>query len=268
MERYTKFLSFCYEYLRKKYNSEQTRKCYLNEIKLFLNDINRETHQLNEDDLNKYLSKFIDSSRSKQNQVIAALKCLYLDVLGRKNFKYKFVRAKKIEYLPTLMSKEEVKSRLDKIPNLKHKAICSLLYGCGMRLSEVLNLKLKDVLSKQNLIKIVQGKGKKDRFVPLSENLLKLLREYYIQYKPTEYMFEGQSKVNKRYCGGSVEKIVKKYFGKDFHPHLLRHCYGTHLYEQKVDLNKIQKLLGHKDIKSTQIYTKTANNFQDLPQLI
>ena len=179
MERYTKFLSFCYEYLRKKYNSEQTRKCYLNEIKLFLNDINRETHQLNEDDLNKYLSKFIDSSRSKQNQVIAALKCLYLDVLGRKNFKYKFVRAKKIEYLPTLMSKEEVKSRLDKIPNLKHKAICSLLYGCGMRLSEVLNLKLKDVLSKQNLIKIVQGKGKKDRFVPLSENLLKLLREYY-----------------------------------------------------------------------------------------
>lgn len=268
MERYNKFLSSCSEFLRRRYNSEQTQKCYLNEIKMFLNSINKETHQLTEDDSNNYLNKYKDASRSKQNQVIASLKCLYLDILKRKNFKYKFVRAKKIEYLPTLMSKEEVKSRLDKIPNIKHKAICSLLYGCGLRLSELVNLKLNHVLSKQHLVKVVQGKGKKDRFVPLSENLLKLLREYYIQYKPTEYMFEGQSKEDKRYGRKSVQEIVWKYFGKEFHPHLLRHCYGTHLVESKVELTKIQKLMGHADIKSTQIYTKTANIYQDLPSLI
>ena len=257
------------EFLKNKYDSKRTRECYYNQVWKFLTYINKYENELNYKDINFYLDKIVRNySRSQQNQSISSIRLFYEEILNRKKVVIKFVRAKKVEYLPTLMSKEEVKSRLDKIPNLKHKAICSLLYGCGMRLNEVLNLKLKDVLSKQNLIKIVQGKGKKDRFIPLSENLLKLLREYYFQYKPIEYMFEGQSKVDKRYCGGSVEKIVKKYFGKDFHPHLLRHCYGTHLYEQKVDLNKIQKLLGHKDIKSTQIYTKTANNLQDIPKLI
>jgi len=267
MDRYKNFLRICSEYLSRKYNSIQTHNCYLREIELFLKTYNKETHQLNEQDLNNYLDKFKDSSRSKQNQVIASLRVLYLDVLKRKNFKYKFVRSKKKEYLPTLMSQEEIKFKLDNISNIKHKAICSLIYGCGLRLSELINFKIEHIIKGQNLIKIVQGKGAKDRFIPISDNLLILLREYYIKYQPKEYLFEGQNH-SPQYSEGSVQKIVKKYFGNKFHVHILRHCYATHLYEQKVDLNKIQKLLGHKDIKSTQIYTKLANNLQDIPKLI
>jgi integrase/recombinase XerD len=264
MDKNINFVEKCKFYLTKKYNSQQTIKCYLREIELFLQDKN--PYHINMDDINVYLINFENSSRSKQNQVIASLKCLYLNILERKNWKFKFVRSKKKEYLPTLMSKEEIKLKLENILNIKHKAICSVMYGCGLRLSEVINLKIEHILKGQNLIKVVQGKGSKDRFIPISENLLQLLRKYFIEYKPELYLFKGQN--FPQYSEGSIQKIVKKYFGNQFHPHILRHCYATHLYEQKVDLNKIQKLLGHKDIRSTQIYTKLANDLQDIPQLI
>jgi len=265
MEKNINFVEKCKDFLTRKYNSSKTQQCYLKEIILFLE--NKNPYYINMDDIQLHLDKFKDSSRSKQNQVIAALKCLYLDILKRKNFKYRFIRAKKKEYLPTLMSQKEIKERLNNISNLKHKAICSLLYGCGLRLNELINFKVEHIIKGQNLIKVVQGKGAKDRFVPISDNLLDLLRKYYIEYKPKEYLFEGQNN-SPQYSPKSVEMIVKKHFGEEFHPHLLRHCFGTHLYEQNVDLNQIQKLLGHKDIKSTQIYTKTANNLQKLPKLI
>ena len=264
MENNIKFVEICKNFLTKKYISYQTQKCYLNEIKLFIKDKN--AYQTNMGDIQSYLNNFKDSSRSKQNQVIASLKCLYLDILKRKNFKYKFIRSKRIEYLPTLYSQTETKLKLDKILNLKHKSICSLLYACGLRLNELLNLKIEDINGESKLLKVVQGKGNKDRFIPISENLLILLRQYYIKYNPKEYLFNGQNKL--KYSGGSVGKIVKKYFGNKFHVHLLRHSFGTHLVENGVELNKIQKLMGHSDIKSTQIYTKTANNLQNIPQLI
>jgi len=254
-------------FLKNKYNSEQTQKCYYNQVYKFLTYINKYENELNYDDINLYLNNIVrDYSRSQQNQSISSIRLFYEEILNRKKVVIKFVRAKKKEYLPTLMSREEIKSRLDKISNLKHKAICSLLYGCGLRLNELIDLKIEDILKNQNLLKVVQGKGSKDRFIPISENLLKLLREYYVFYKPKNYLFNGQTEP--QYSEGSIQKIVKKHFGNNFHPHLLRHCYGTHLVESGVELNKIQKLMGHKDIKSTQIYTKTANNFQNLPQLV
>jgi len=264
MNKNINFVEKCKDFLTKKYNSQKTISCYLKEIELFLMDKN--PYHINITDIQLYLDKFINSSRSKQNQVIASLKILYIDILGRKNFKYKFIRSKKKEYLPTLMSQNEIKYILDKIYNLKHKTICGLIYGCGLRLNELINLKLEHIIKEQNLIKIVQSKGSKDRFIPTSQNLLLLLEKYILKYKPKEYLFEGQS--SPKYSEGSIQKIIKKHFGVDFHPHLLRHCYATHLYEQKVDLNKIQKLLGHKDIKSTQIYVKLANNLQDIPSLL
>lgn len=267
MEKFQNSLEKYNIFLKQKYNSEQTQKCYYNQVYKFLVYINKYENELNFDDVSLYLEEVIRKySRSQQNQSIRSINLFYKEVLKRKNFKYNFVRARKKEYLPTLISKEQIKLRLDKIPNLKHKTICSLLYGCGLRLSELLNLKIEHILKGQNLIKIVQGKGFKDRFVPISGNLLNLLREYYSQYKPKLYLFEGQN--NPQYSEGSIQKIVKKYLGNQIHPHILRHCYATHLYEAKVDLNKIQKLLGHNNIKSTQIYTKLANNLQDIPQLI
>ena len=168
MVKHKIFLNKTDQILRKRYNSYQTQKCYLNEIELFVSDID-DPYQITLSDIQKHLNLFQNSSRSKQNQVIAALKCLYLDVLGRKNFRYKFIRSKKIEYLPTLLSHHEIKEKLDNIQNIKHKAICSLLYGCGLRRQEIINLRLEDILSKQNQIKIVQSKGNKDRFIPISE---------------------------------------------------------------------------------------------------
>lgn len=269
MDKCTDSLERWEKFLKNRYNSERTWKCYYNQVYKFTTYINKYENELSYDDINLYLDKIVRKySRSQQNQAISSIRLFYEEILNRKKVNIKFVRAKRKEYLPTLKSKEEVKEILNNIPNLKHKAICSLLYGCGLRLDELLSLKLNHILSKQNLVKVVQGKCAKDRFVPLSKNLLKLLREYYIKYKPQEYLFEGQSKTTRKYGRGSVGEIVEKYFGKEFHPHLLRHCYGTHLVEAGVELNKIQKLMGHKDIKSTQIYTKTANNLQNLPQLI
>lgn len=267
MKKFTNSLEKWKEFLKKKYNSFQTQQCYYNQVYKFLIYTNKYENELNYDDINLYLDKIIRNfSRSQQNQSLSSIRIFYEEILGRKKLKIKFVRSKKIEYLPTLLNQEDILKIIQNIPNLKHKTICSLLYGCGLRVSEIVNLKIEHILKGQNLIKIVQGKGNKDRFVPISENLLNLLREYYIQYKPKNYLFEGQFK--EYYSTGSIEKIVKKYFNKEFHPHLLRHCYATHLYENKVDLNKIQKLLGHKDIRSTQIYTKLANNLQDIPQLL
>ena len=233
------FVEKCRNFLTKKYNSPQTIKCYLSEIEWFLKDKN--PYHINMSDIQKHLLNYNESGRSKQNQVIAALKCLYLNILERKSFKFKFVRAKKIEYLPTLLSKQEVLNIINKIDNLKHKTIVSLLYGCGLRRQEVINLKIEDIDGKQKLLKIVQSKGNKDRFIPISENLLNQLRKYFVEYKPKIYLFEGQNKTQ-QYSGGSIEKIVKKWFGENFHPHLLRHCYATHLYESKVELAKIGKL--------------------------
>ena len=265
MDKNINFLEKCNSFLRKRYNSLQTQKCYLKEIKLFIYNFN-DPYQITNKNIQSYLDKYKDFGRSKQNQVIASLKCLYVDVLKRKNFKYKFIRAKRIEYLPILKPKQEIIEIISKINNIKHKTIISLLYGCGLRRQEIINLKIEDILGKQNLLKIVQSKGNKDRMIPISNNLLTLLRDYYKEFNPKIYLFEGQKK--QQYSGGSIEKIVKKWFGNNFYPHLLRHCYGTHLYEAKVELSKIQKLMGHDNIKSTQIYTKTANNLQDIPQLI
>lgn len=267
MQKFDKSLERWKEFLNKRYISTKTQNCYYNQVYKFLIYINKYENELTYNDINFYLDKIIRKySRSQQNQSISSIKLFYKEILNRKKVDIKFIRSKKIEYLPTLKSKEEILNIINKIDNLKHKTIISLIYGCGLRLNEVINLKIEHILKGQNLIKIVQSKGNKDRFIPISNNLLNLLREYYLKYKPKEYIFEGQSK--NQYSGGSIEKIVKKWFGKNFHPHLLRHSYATHLYEQKVDLNKIQKLLGHKDIKSTQIYTRLANNLQDIPQLI
>ena len=125
-----------------------------------------------------------------------------------------------------------------------------------MRVSEVLNLKISDIDSKRMIISIVNGKGKKDRIVPLSKKILELLRKYWLEYKPNTYLFNGQSSL--KYTKSSCNAIVKKYIGEEFHFHLLRHSCATTLLESGVDLRIIQKLLGHSSVKTTEIYTHVS----------
>ena len=147
--------------------------------------------------------------------------------------------------------------------NIKHKSIICLLYGCGLRVSEVINLKIKDIDSKANVIYIIAGKGKKDRIVMLDKQLLELLRKYYTEYKPKEYLFNGQFDL--QYSTRSINEFLKQIAIKagvtgNIHAHLLRHSFATHSLEQGIDISYIQKLLGHNSIKTTLIYTHVSKS--------
>ena len=134
----------------------------------------------------------------------------------------------------------------------------SLTYSCALRISEVINLKIEDIDSAKMLIHIKNAKGKKDRFVPLSETILELLRNYYLAFRPKEYLFNGQYSF--QYSATSCNKIVKRYIGEKYHMHLLRHAGATKAYENGTDIFLVQKFLGHKNPKTTQIYTHVSNS--------
>lgn len=203
-----------------------------------------------------------DYSSSTIRIAIMAVR-LYLRLIENRDFDNSLLKGIKREIkLPDVLSKSEVKSMLNSIMNLKHKTIVSLLYSCGLRLSECINLKINDIDSKRMLIKIVQSKGAKDRYVPLSEKLLGLLRLYWKEYKPDRYLFKGQK--SPQYSAKSIQTIVRRAaqdagIKKKVTPHTLRHSYATHLLEQGTDIRIIQFILGHKDIRTTQIYTHISS---------
>jgi integrase/recombinase XerD len=155
-----------------------------------------------------------------------------------------------------------VKSILDAHYNIKHKVMLSLIYSCGLRCGELLNLKPDDIDSKRNIVLIKQSKGKKDRIVPLSIKILEMLRDYYSVYKPSNYLFEGQNK-GQPYDARSLQLVLKQALQKTnikkpVTLHWLRHSYATHLLESGTDLLYIQELLGHNSSKTTEIYTHVS----------
>lgn len=175
-------------------------------------------------------------------------------VLGKKNVHLdKIERPKKIKALPKVIDSEHLKNIILNIENKKHKAIIALGYSCALRVSEVVNLKRKDIDIKRMLIHIRNSKGRKDRFVKLSPELLNIIIDYGKEYRPKEYLFNGQFSL--RYSITSCNKIVKKYIGDDYHFHNLRHSGATTLLENGTDISIIQKILGHNQIKTTMLYT-------------
>lgn len=150
-----------------------------------------------------------------------------------------------------------IKPQLQKVKNTKHKAILTLTYSVGLRVSEIINIKIEDIDSKRMLIYIKNAKGRKDRIVPLSPTVLELLRIYYKEYKPTEYLFNGQTTT--QYSIGSCQKIYKKYIDLNSSIHTLRHSSFTNLLENGTDLRIIQKIAGHSSSKTTEIYTHVSN---------
>ena len=157
-----------------------------------------------------------------------------------------------------MISQKDISSIFEKIENLKHKSILYTIYSGGLRISELVNLKISDIDSERNLITIRDAKGKKDRVTLLSKNLLILLRKYYLEYKPKEYLFESPD--SGKYSVRSVDKILKRAVSqtnirKKVTVHTLRHSFATHLLEQGTDLRYIQSLLGHNSSKTTEIYT-------------
>lgn len=161
--------------------------------------------------------------------------------------------------LPAVMSAGEVKQIITSIKNIKHKTIISLIYSTGMRLSEAAHLKMENIDSKTMKIKVVDGKGKKDRFVPLSAQLLQELRLYYLQYKPQVYLFNS-SKAGAKYSVRSIQHILQQVLiklglqSKNYSIHTLRHSFATHLLDNGADLQVIQQLMGHHHIAQTVQY--------------
>jgi len=203
------------------------------------------------------LDKYSFTSVSQQNQVINSIRFLYKFGLDKKYDKVSFKRPKSEKKLPKVIDGVFIKEQLSKIENIKHKSLLALTYSVGLRVSEVVNLKIEDIDSKRMIIHIKNAKGKKDRIVPLSQTVLELLRQYWKEYKPVNYLFNGQNPL--KYSPNSCNKIVKKYLGENYHIHQLRHSCFTNLLESGVDLRIIQKIAGHNNVKTTEIYTHVSN---------
>jgi len=199
---------------------------------------------------------------SSMKQLLASVKFLYKEVL-QEDIEFNFnIKMKKPSKIPEVLSIEEVERFLNSFANIKHKAIFTLCYSAGLRLGEILSIKVSDIDSDRMQIRISQSKGKKDRYSILSAKVLRLLRVYVKEYQPKEYLFEGQS--GGKYSASSVQTLMRRHrkkvgIKKKVTPHTLRHSFATHLLDNGTDIRFIQELLGHKHISTTQIYTHVSS---------
>ncbi|WP_298498020.1 site-specific tyrosine recombinase/integron integrase [uncultured Algibacter sp.] len=254
-----------YAYLKGKRYSESTVNTYSQLVADFIEFFNSvPTKSLN----NRHVEQFTetiyikrDYSISTQRQFISALKLFtnyHPDTLINN---LKLERPKKSKKLPSVLSQEEIINILRLTKNLKHKAIIALLYSCGLRISELIDLELHSIDIERKQIFIRDSKGRKDRMVTLADSLIPLITNYYVSYKPKKYFVEGQ--IEKKYSAESVRQFLKRSckvanISKTVTPHTLRHSYATHLLENGVDIRYIQSLLGHSRPETTMIYTHVS----------
>ena len=260
-------------YMNYRRYSENTIKTYSDALEVFFRFFqNKNLESLTIEDIIQFNNDYIlrkNLSSSYQNQVINAVKLFYRNRFN-KTMEVDFIqRPRREKRLPNVLSKEEVKSILEAPTNLKHRAMLSLIYACGLRRSELLNLTLTDIQSNRNLLFIRQSKGKKDRVVPIGNKLIEMLRDYYKAFKPKTWLFEGQFPSTK-YSEKSLENVLKQSLtktkiSKKVSLHWLRHSYATHLLENGTDLRYIQELLGHSSSRTTEIYTHVSTlNLQQI----
>ena len=219
---------------------------------------------LSKEDIIDYLFHLIKNnySKSTQNQHINAIKFYFEKCLGKKREFYHIDRPIKDKKLPIILSKNEIQLLFNSTYNLKHLAILAVIYSCGLRVSELINIKINDIDNNRMVINIRHAKGNKDRQVQLTNQILELLRKYYKKYLPVNYLIVGQN--GGKYSTTSIQKIIKNSalkakIYKKVTPHTLRHSFATHLLENGTDIRYIQTILGHSDIKTTQIYTHVSN---------
>ena len=254
------------QWLRSKRYSESTITTYSEALKSFLVFYrDKAIIDITNEDVIVYNNEHIlknNLSASFQNQIVNAIKLFFQTIRDTKMLVDKIHRPKRSKVLPNVLSKEEIKLILNAHSNIKHKTMLSLIYSCGLRRSELLNLKPADIDSKRGIIIIRQSKGKKDRIAPLSPKILEMLREYYLGCKPKIWLFEGQN-IGQQYSEYSLQSVLKQALQKvgNTKPvtlHWLRHSYATHLLESGTDLRYIQELLGHNSSKTTEIYTHVS----------
>lgn len=244
--------------------SRKTIKAYLHYNEDFLKATGKSPKNIDQEGIRDYLFRLVEQrgiSTSTLNMAISALKFHYGGIL-RKNFVYEIKRPKKDKNLPVILSREEIAAILSALSNIKHKIILVLLYSAGLRVGEVVKLRPEDIDSNRKLIHIRGAKGRKDRYTLLSNVALEVLRQYYAEYHPGEWLFSG-AKPGTHLSTRSAQAIFEQAreeagIKKQVSVHSLRHSFATHLLESGVDLRYIQELLGHKSSKTTEVYTHVS----------
>lgn len=257
--------------------SHKTIKAYLHYNKELLKLANyKSPKEINNQDIRDYLDFLIsfNKSTSTVNLAINAIKFYYSSVLHRKFFNVEtgIKRPRKEKKLPVVLSKEEIKKMIEMTDNLKHKLMIQILYSSGLRVSELVNLKINDIDFNRKTVIIKGGKGNKDRITIISKIVLDNTDKYLREFNPLEYLFESYDlgRISTR----AIQKVVSEASNradirKNVTAHSLRHSFATHLLEQGVNLRYIQALLGHARLETTQVYTKVAvNNFNEINDLL
>lgn len=256
------------EKLVAKQYSPRTIASYMGAIKLFLVWLKDKNHkEVRKEDIESYmyfLVKERNVSRSYQNLHVNALKLFYKEIMSIYLSPEMISRPRREYKFPHYLTREEVSKIFFSIGNVKHRAMISIVYACGLRLGEVIRIKLKDIDASQGLLMIRQSKGNKDRVVPIPESILYLLNDYANVYKPKVYLFEGQ-KAGESYSERSLQEVFKAALRKstiqkqEATLHWLRHSYATHLLEMGTNIRDLQTLLGHKNVKTTEGYTHISS---------
>lgn len=242
--------------------SPHTIQSYIKYNKALLDFTNLQPNEITQNHIKQYLAENLSNSASSTITLfLAAIKYAYTSIL-KTNPTISIKRPKKENHLPTTLSKQEVKLLLSKIKNEKSNLIVSLIYATGFRVSELINLKIQDLNLPEKIGHIRQSKGNKDRIFNIPRFLFDQI-EYQIEQQQKlgqKYLFSGRSeKISARNIQKIIFKAASRAGLKDIHTHTLRHSFATHLLEDGVDIRKIQELLGHSNLSTTQIYTHVSN---------
>lgn len=250
-----------------KYQSKSTRSTYKYCVTKFLNNFKNEIEpkSISTPRIKEWLLTF--KTLNTRKQMLCSINSFYKLTVGMPKKVKSIPYPKKAKSLPVVIDTSFLTDTINSITNTKHKAILMTAYSCALRVSEIVNLKISDIDSKRMIIIIKNAKGNKDRIVKLSKGLLEALRFYFTEYKPIDYLFNGQ--FTNQYSTNSCNKLVKKYIGKEYHFHQLRHSGATAMLENGTDISIIQKILGHQSLKTTMVYTHISTNLiqQALPPM-
>jgi integrase/recombinase XerD len=245
--------------------ADKTIEIYVERVATFAKHFGKSPERLDADDVRTYLLFLIQekhASWSYYGQAICALRLLYRITLGKDWVVEGVASPRKGQKLPIVLSLDEVTQFFEGIAGLKHRAILMTAYAAGLRISEVVGLRVADIDSRRMTIRVCQGKGRKDRNVMLSPRLLAVLRAYWKATRPTDWLFPGNVP-GRPITDGSVSRICvraaqKSGLGKHITIHTLRHSFATHLLEAGTDLRTIQVLLGHRSLRTTAVYTHVS----------
>lgn len=245
--------------------SKRTIEVYTGFISQFLNDFkDKNIEQLTDEEIRDYILEHREKrgySESYQNQLVSSIRSYYKNQFNRVFESNILPRPRRSLYLPKVIPREYIQKMIELCRNEKHKMILLMLYGFGLRISELINLQLNDFDFERQHLAIIKAKGKKDRILPIPAVIIPQIKRYLKSYLPERYYIEGQN--GEQYSATSIQSVVRKTAKKAgikqrVTPHMIRHCYATHMLERGIDLRYIQNLLGHKSSKTTEIYTHVS----------